>query len=250
MGSVQVAGDAKKEFKAFAKSARRLIPFPSRKTLRKWFPKFEERNIAYIFSECGIDTILDIGANVGQFATKMRSAGYQGRIISFEPVDHIRRRLIDYSRNDPLWSIAPRMALGASEGESFINVTEDTALSSFLQMRDGRPSVREAVPVKRLDAVVKELALDGNASIALKIDVQGLEQEVLDGSPETLGRAKAMLIELSLTPSYVGEKNYLNVLNWLYDRRFDAVYFSPVVNRPGLGKMYQVDALLVRRADV
>jgi FkbM family methyltransferase len=233
----------------FVRAARKFIPYPRQKTIRRWFPKFEERNIAFIFAELGIDTVIDVGANWGQFASKIRCAGYKGRIISFEPVSDSHRRLVANSCRDPLWNVASRMALGSSERTVQINVMKDSSLSSLLDMINVESRLKEEAPMMRLDAAIGAFDLKPDASIALKIDVQGTEQQVLDGATRTLESAKAILIEVCLKPSYVGEINYLNILNWLHERRFRAVYFAPVVNRPRLGEMYQVDVLLVRRAN-
>ena len=39
------------------------------------------------------DVLLDIGANTGQFASEVRKKGYNGKIISFEPLADARKNL-------------------------------------------------------------------------------------------------------------------------------------------------------------
>jgi hypothetical protein len=65
----------------------------------------------------GVTVVLDVGANIGQFARSIRKAGYRARIISFEPLSVAHAKLLVAAQRDPLWDVAPRCALGASHGE-------------------------------------------------------------------------------------------------------------------------------------
>lgn len=232
--------------KSFRTFIRPLLPFPTRKTWRRWFPKFEEKNIKHLLVQNGIDTIIDVGANTGQFGTKMRSCDFRGRIISIEPVREYHQVLLKKAQKDTAWDVAPRMGLGAIRGEETIKVMG--TLSSFkspLEKIDFE--IEERVPIFTLDEVVISFGIPDAARMGLKLDVQGFEKEVIDGAEATLKRVHALLIELSLKPVYSGELHYLDMLALLEDKGFHAVYFSPVVDRQKLGEMWQVDALLVRR---
>ena len=158
-----------------------------------------------------IDTILDVGANTGQFGWEMRRAGYDGRIISFEPLSGAHADLTLRARQDPLWTVAPRIALGSEEGEIAIHVSGFSPASSVLPIcdwyREASPEVEsvgtETVPCRRLDTVAPPYLKNGNRSL-LKLDVQGYEKQVLDGATNVLQLFAGVYLELSLEPLYKG----------------------------------------------
>jgi len=51
----------------------------------------------------GIDLVLDVGANVGQYGKELRCIGYKGQIASFEPLSAAYAELAKVSQADGLW---------------------------------------------------------------------------------------------------------------------------------------------------
>jgi len=80
----------------------------------------QNARILEFFSIYKISTVLDVGANIGQFAMGLRESGYKRRIISFEPLSEAYSHLLINSKNDPNWIIAPRMAIGNEEGKKLL----------------------------------------------------------------------------------------------------------------------------------
>ena len=155
-----------------------------------------------------IDVVVDVGANAGQYGSAIRAAGYEGRIISFEPLSQAFEVLATTAEADPLWE-CHRLALGAGSGRARLNVSDDLEASSLLSMEDRHvrhcPSSAyvgtEMVDVEGLDALASSLFL-AHDRVYLKLDVQGYELEVLDGSEATLPRVALVEAELSLVPPY------------------------------------------------
>ncbi|MEO0621386.1 MAG: FkbM family methyltransferase [Pseudomonadota bacterium] len=233
---------------------RALIPFPRRTTLARWFPSFETRNIAHLIDRSRADLLVDIGANEGQFVRRMRSAGLSLPVLSVEPLEGAHARLRVAAAADPAWTVAPRMAVGAAPGEIQITRYADETLSSALPPHPravASPALavvgRETVPRAPLDMILAE---NPAQRPFLKLDVQGVEADVIAGGPETLARTAGVLIELSLTPGYDGEAGYLTLLGTLDRLGFVPVYCAPVTRRRRLGPWLQMDALLVRREDI
>src|SRR5687768_3286364 len=84
----------------------------------------------------GIDVLFDVGANVGQFASEARAAGYRGRIVSFEPLPEAHAQILANSADDPDWLVHERCALGERIGETEINVSENSYSSSLLAITE------------------------------------------------------------------------------------------------------------------
>jgi FkbM family methyltransferase len=121
----------------------------------------ETRALVRILEHHGITVVLDVGANVGQYATRLRQGGWAGRIVSFEPLPTARVALEQAAASDPLWDVAPPMALGASAGTATLNVSPESDMSSTLpflpEMADLLDSAAYTgtvtVPLARLDEV-------------------------------------------------------------------------------------------------
>lgn len=206
--------------------------------------------------DCGTTVVLDIGANVGQYGQSLRSAGYQGRIVSFEPVDAAYASLVATAANSN-WR-CERLALGSKSGNATINIAANNAeSSSLLPMRsehlEAAPQAAYAatqqVDCERLDTFIERSGvLLPNDRIWLKADVQGYELEVLEGASALFdhGAIVAIEIELSLIPLYEGGPLIEDVIPWLRHRGFALVGVEDVFNDPRSGATLQLAGTFMR----
>jgi FkbM family methyltransferase len=199
-----------------------------------------------------IDTVIDVGANAGQFGTAIRGAGYRGRIMSFEPLADAFAELIATTEGDPGWECR-RVALGARAGRETLNVSRDLEASSILAMEERHvrhwpPSQYvgvESVELAKLDDFGTSLHADGQ-SLYLKLDVQGYELEVLRGGEGVLASAELVEAELSLVPLYRNGPLYGEVIDHLARRGFGLIAVEGITEEPETGHMLQVDAIFAR----
>ena len=200
-----------------------------------------------------IDTVIDVGANDGGYGRWLRQGGYEGAILSFEPLEDAHGRLVAAARDDAQWHVHPRAALGGEDGTAKINVAANSASSSLLPMHqthevaapESRYIAAQEVPVRRLDGVRHE-ALDKAGRTLLKIDTQGYEMPVLHGAEQLLPRICGVQLELSLTPLYEGQALFLEVVEWLQKRGFDLWNIIPGFVDPKTARMLQFDGVFFR----
>jgi FkbM family methyltransferase len=201
-----------------------------------------------------IDTIFDIGANIGQFAKELREVGFCGRIISFEPLPLPYKSLVMQSKMDPKWDIHPQAAIGDFDGIIDIHISGNSLSSSILPMLDAHIDAAKnsgyidvaTVPISRIDSVATEY-LTGTEKLFLKIDTQGYESKVLDGGSETLSKACGIMCELSLINLYEGQILWLEMIERLEDEGFILWGIQRGFTDPINGRGLQLDGIFFRK---
>ncbi len=200
-----------------------------------------------------IDIVLDVGANVGQYGQRLRDWGYEGRIVSFEPLQSAHEQLLARSLSDPAWEVAPRMAIGDHDGEIDIQVSAETDMSSILPQNDLLQEISptsaiqttERVPIHRLDTIAKN-HVNVEHRVFMKVDTQGFEPQVLDGSEALLPGLVGVQLEMSLVPLYQGECDYLAMIERLAAAGFTLHLVLPGYFERKLARMVEVDGVFVR----
>jgi FkbM family methyltransferase len=224
-----------------------LHPYPPAPTI-----DFADRRRQRLMRSRGITVVLDVGANVGRFAESLRTSGYAGRIISFEPLSEPFRELAERSASDPLWE-ARQLALGDSDGSAEINVAGNVASSSILPMGtrhlESAPESAyvgtEPIDTARLDSLWDAL-VGPDDRVWLKLDVQGYELHALRGAGVALDRVAVVQTEMSLEHLYEGDATWRELLDWLEVRGFRLAGLEPGFEDAESGELLQADGIFVR----
>lgn len=222
--------------------------------LRRFDARVSEAQLVQQLTQHKVDVVLDVGANVGQFATRLRDAGFTGQIISFEPSTAAHALLTQTARYDKNWKIAPRMALGDHAGQISLNLAGNSMSSSVLPMLSSHlnaaPASRyvgsEEVVLHTLDEMIPEFTSPGD-HVFLKLDVQGFERSVLQGAKGTMPRIAGIQLELSLVPLYEGESLFQPMLDELDGYGYEVWSLVPGMVEQDTARLLQVDAVFFRR---
>jgi FkbM family methyltransferase len=217
-------------------------------------PKTRHTQRALLLGDLSVDLVLDVGANLGQYAgIHLREwAGYRGRIASFEPVASCYARCAISATDDPLWAT---FSYGLSDIDATVPISVPTgqedlsSLHAFAEagarMVETTTISVETVSVRRLDRVIGEIArpLD---RLALKLDVQGHEAAVLRGAERTLERVVLIECEMPLVRMYNGQSTFAELLSVLAGSGFSPVGMASNYVDPATGRAMDADVFLVR----
>jgi FkbM family methyltransferase len=209
-------------------------------------------NLIWHARQRSVHTILDVGANIGQFAGRCIDAGWRSKLVSFECLKEAHSSLEELSAGNSNWVIAPRAAIGSNVGVAKVNRAVNSQSSSLLPVaaavHRGAPNAvyveQQEVGMETLDHLVPLMGL--TAPFLLKMDVQGFEAEVLKGAPETLRRTAIIYTEMSLLPLYEGETDFTVLSRQIMDAGFRCIGIYPGYWDGETREIVQVDAIFVQ----
>jgi FkbM family methyltransferase len=201
----------------------------------------------------GVDSVLDIGANIGQSGQRFRRLGFDGPILSCEPIGNLFEQLRENSKDDPQWNII-QCAVGAQPGDVKMQVSGGSAeASSILEMTENvlrneplqRPVREETVQLRTLDSLLASNVASSDRCF-VKIDVQGYEGEVINGLEREAERVVGMQVEMSIVRNYKGEDLMVDMLPRLQSRGFALVGLECGWGNSLTSEVYQVDGYFFR----
>lgn len=201
-----------------------------------------------------VDCVLDVGANVGQYARELRVIGYKGLIVSFEPDPAPYRQLAAAASADPKWK-ALNVALGRTSGEANLNIMARSDFNSFRS-----PSSRDTHSVDALNAVVETVpvqvrtvadiladlqATHGFTSPYLKMDTQGFDLEVFAGAEGAIDRIVGMQSEVAVKRIYEGMPDWRDSVALYENCGFELAGLFSVT--PWQDELVEFDCFMVNR---
>jgi FkbM family methyltransferase len=209
-----------------------------------------ELNKALQCYQSSFKTILDVGANVGQFALAANFHFPSANIYSFEPLPNEFSELLRNTNRKTRIKVY-NCALGSQSGKLPFYYNQYSRLSSSrpIDSMNDQPRYRERktsvidVDVVRLDELSKTMTIE--SPVLLKIDVQGMEKEVLLGCGGFLGQVDFLLCEVSLVTLYTGQPLFEEMHSFIRDLGYRLV--APLYLNSGKdGRIIEMDVLYVK----
>jgi len=164
-------------------------------------------------------TILDIGANIGNHSVYFGLFCGAKKVMSFEPQDEVYDTL---STNIALNHLnhkvtAFQMGLGSYETTAKLGAVD----AKNIGMTKLQVSESGGIRIATLDSMVKDEP--ENSISVIKIDVEGMEMEVLGGAVKTLERHSPVIYaEAGTPPEFEAISVFLSKFGYLATKRFNA----------------------------
>jgi FkbM family methyltransferase len=201
----------------------------------------------------GFQTIVDIGANEGQFARVARMAFPHAALHCFEPLPDCFAKLqgrFGRARRVTIHNVA----LADRNGTSSIIRSPYSPSSSLLEMAPGHieafPFTEGGDPMP-VAVLTLDAALAGERieePLLVKVDVQGAEDRVIAGGRSVLARARVVIIETSFEPLYKGQALFHDIHEMMRGLQFSYHGNLDQLSSPEDGRVLQGDAIFVRSA--
>lgn len=216
------------------------------------YPTPELNRRIKLFNYYNIDVVLDVGANIGQYGSELRNIGYKGRIISFEPTRKAFLKLEKLAKKDKLWDVF-NISLGEFDGETIINISQNSVSSSILdnlpELTNASPKAgfinKEKIKINKLDTIYENLKIK-DKNVFMKMDTQGYEKNIIEGSIESLKNIKGLQLEMALIPTYKGALNFEEMKYFIQEKGYKLETIESGFYNISTGQLYELDGIFFK----
>lgn len=226
---------------------------------RHRFVKEKDLGIAYgeeilrrLISFLSVDMVFDVGANIGQYGQQLRGkVGYNGPIVSFEPMPHAAQKVRSLAERDKLWEVH-ESAIDKMPGKTEFHIMRGDQFSSLLKPSEqfegrfhGQHKIQETIEVNVItlaDAIRKVAPFKHGL---LKLDTQGTELRILQGGIESLTHFPAIQLEVGFQSLYEGEASFSEVFDAMKSWGYELCALFPN-NQGHFPHMVEMDAIFLR----
>ncbi|HET9646934.1 MAG TPA: FkbM family methyltransferase [Microlunatus sp.] len=211
------------------------------------------QHVAALLERYRVNCVFDVGANAGQYGKGLRRFGYQGRIVSFEPVPDTFERLRASAESDAEWHVH-NFALGREEAMQSISIDWKTMNSLLPPSEYGKERYKRfakgrtvEIEIRRLDDVMQN-ALEGidEPRPYLKMDTQGFDMEVFLGAGERISEFVGMQSEVAALRLYEGSPSMGESVAAYEAAGFGVTGMYPVTRESATGRVVEFDCVMFR----
>ena len=193
-------------------------------------------------------TVIDVGANVGQFSVATSHLFPDAALFPIEPDADTAQRLRTHLPDRVAKNVVVS-AVGERVGSVEFQVNADSQVSSVLPLGSGRKQAFPESAVQRtvvvamttLDTLFEQQSLQ--KPILLKIDVQGYEDRVIAGAGNILKSVQWVILEMSFASLYEGEKDFSDMLEIMRENGFRFVRPLDFHTSDKTGAIIEMDGL-------
>jgi FkbM family methyltransferase len=199
--------------------------------------------------ELEIDTVVDIGANVGRTVLTFRKLFPNARIHAFEPLPICYEELC--KRTSKLTNCYTyNVGLGREKNEFKMNESSHNPSSSLLKMSElhsqAFPFTADSKEVLVNVVPLDSLSLELGKSIFIKLDVQGYEDAVIEGGLTLFTKAKIVILEVSYEALYDNQVLFDGIYALMKKIGFRFAGTLSSLKDPRTGKIIEADAIFVK----
>ncbi|MBU3601764.1 FkbM family methyltransferase [Polynucleobacter sp. AM-25C3] len=204
-----------------------------------------------------VDCVFDVGANNGQYAQMLRKhVGYQGRIISFEPIPSAADKIRKLALHDPLWTVE-QIALDEVGGVGEFNIMQGDQFSSLgTPSHEANANFQDANKSINIIQVQKETLEEAYSRLKaqyqfvrpfLKMDTQGFDVRVARGGKNIISNFLGLQSELAVQKLYQESIDFREAISFYESLGFTLGSLVPN-NGGGFPDMVEIDCIMVNDA--